>query len=156
MSFIALWLLHGRFQTPESFQFLFSLFADPDQWSWILFRVITERVLSQVHAAEMGILRWVHGLTLRDEVRSYAFHKALIAEPLWIKISQPAMCPECSMKDRWDKSCLQHPRQSGAEVVQVPSDVITSPALFGPSFVFSRTSKDCCLDNSVVAATATS
>jgi len=41
-----------------------------------------EGILSQVQAAEMGFLRRVHGVTLRDKVRSCELLKALNIEPL--------------------------------------------------------------------------
>jgi len=43
---------------------------------------MTEKILSQVQAAEMGFLRRVHVVTLRDKVRSSEIHKALNVEPL--------------------------------------------------------------------------
>jgi len=46
--------------------------------SWVM----TEKILSQVQAAEMGFLRRVHVVTLRDKVRSSEIHKALNVEPL--------------------------------------------------------------------------
>jgi len=41
---------------------------------------MTEIILSQVQAAEMGFLRRVHGVTLRDKVRSYEIRRALNVE----------------------------------------------------------------------------
>ena len=41
--------------------------------SWVM----AERVLSQVQAVEMGFLRRVHGLELRDKVRSCDIFKAI-------------------------------------------------------------------------------
>jgi len=38
---------------------------------------MTERILSQVQAAEMMFLRRVHRVTLRDKVRSCEIRKAL-------------------------------------------------------------------------------
>ena len=46
--------------------------------SWIT----SEIVLSQVQPAEMRVLRRVHGVTLRDDVRSCEICKALKVEPL--------------------------------------------------------------------------
>jgi len=42
---------------------------------------MTERILSQVQVAEMGFLRKVHGVTLRDKVSSCEIRKALNVEP---------------------------------------------------------------------------
>jgi len=42
--------------------------------------VMTERVLSQIQAAEIGFLRRVHGVTLRDEVSISGIRKALNVE----------------------------------------------------------------------------
>jgi len=50
---------------------------DPDSWA------MTERILSQGQAADMGFLRRVHaGVTLRDKVRSCEIRRALNVEPL--------------------------------------------------------------------------
>jgi len=46
--------------------------------SWVM----TERVLSVVQAAEMGYLRRVYDVALRDKVRSCEIRKALNIEPL--------------------------------------------------------------------------
>jgi len=43
---------------------------------------MTERVLSQVQAAEMGFLRRLHGMTLRDKVRSCDICKGVNVSPL--------------------------------------------------------------------------
>jgi len=44
---------------------------------------MTERALSQVQGTEMGFLRRVHGVTLRDKVGSYEIRKVLNVEPLF-------------------------------------------------------------------------
>jgi len=77
------------------------------------FWVETERVLSQVQAAEIGILRRVHGVTLCDKVRSFEIRKALNAEPL-LRIAISQLCwfryvPECFRKDRRSKFYWLHP-----------------------------------------------
>jgi len=43
---------------------------------------MTERVLFQVQAAEMGFLRRFHGVTLCDKVGNCEIRKALNVEPL--------------------------------------------------------------------------
>jgi len=43
---------------------------------------MTERVLFQAQVAEMGDLRRVHGVTLRDKVRGCEIRKTLNVEPL--------------------------------------------------------------------------
>ena len=43
---------------------------------------ITKRVLSQVQTAQIGFLRRVNGVTLRDEVRSYEIRTTLNIDPL--------------------------------------------------------------------------
>ena len=45
--------------------------------SWIK----TERILSQVQMAETGVLRRVHGVTLRDKAHSCEIRKSLNVEP---------------------------------------------------------------------------
>jgi len=49
---------------------------DPESWP------MTEITLSQGQAAEMGFLGRVHGVTLRDKVRSCEIRRALNVEPL--------------------------------------------------------------------------
>jgi len=46
--------------------------------SWVM----TEGVISQVQAAEMGFLRRVHGVTLGNTVRSCEIRETLNVEPL--------------------------------------------------------------------------
>jgi len=54
--------------------------------SWVM----TETVLSQAQTAEMGFLRNVHGVTLRDKVPSCEIRKTLNVKPLlfWVERSQ--------------------------------------------------------------------
>jgi len=44
---------------------------------------MTEKILSQVQAAEMGILRRVHGVTFRDKVRSCETRKSCISSRIF-------------------------------------------------------------------------
>jgi len=53
---------------------------------------MTERILSQVQAAEMGFLRKVHGVTLRGQVRSCEICRARIVEPLLFRIKRFQLC----------------------------------------------------------------
>ena len=61
---------------------------------------MTERTLFQVQAAEMGFLRRVHGVTLRDKVRSCEIRRAVNVELLLlrIKISQLRLFRPCVQK----------------------------------------------------------
>ena len=63
-----------------------------------------ERILSQVQMAEMVFLRRVHGVTLRDKVRSCEIHEALNADPFlivqrYLSYDDLAKCPKCPRKD---------------------------------------------------------
>jgi len=49
---------------------------------------MTETILSQVKAAEMGFMRRVHGLTLRWYVGSCEIHQIMITEPPIIRIER--------------------------------------------------------------------
>ena len=49
---------------------------------------MTEKVFSQMQAAEMGFLRRVHGVTLRDKVPSCEIRRALNVEPLLLLIER--------------------------------------------------------------------
>ena len=63
--FIALWS-QNSFQTPQNCQLLNrSLFRSPPMYGHVSW-VMTERVLSQVHATQMGFLRRVCGVTFRN------------------------------------------------------------------------------------------
>ena len=86
----------------------------------------------------------IHGVTLRDEVRSCGIRKTLNVEPL-LRIERYQLrwfghvsCPECRTKDWRGKSCWPHPVERGPEVVQGPGGVITSPTLHGPVLVLSQ------------------
>ena len=48
----------------------------------------TERIFSQVQAAEMGFLQRFHGVTLRKKVRTCEIHKTLNTEPFIIRIER--------------------------------------------------------------------
>ena len=53
--------------------------------------VVTERTRSQIQAAEMGFLRRVSGLSLRDRVRSSVIREGLGVEPLLLRIERNQM-----------------------------------------------------------------
>ena len=86
--------------------------------SWVM----TERALSQVVTAEMGFLRRVHGVTLRDKVRSCEIRKAFSVEPLLqIERSQLRWCNHVSImsQERFARQVYwPNPRESGPEVDQ--------------------------------------
>ena len=52
--------------------------------SWLM----TERMQSQVQAADMGFLPRVHGLTRREKMRSCEIHQSLTVEPLLLRIGR--------------------------------------------------------------------
>ena len=78
MNLIALWSQNGSFQTPQIYVFksiiVPILTYDPESW------VMTVIILSQVQAAEMGFLRRVDGVTLRDKVGSGEIRRVLNVE----------------------------------------------------------------------------
>ena len=53
--------------------------------------VVTERTRLRIQAAEMGFLRRVSGLSLRDEVRSSVIQEGLGVEPLLLRIERSQM-----------------------------------------------------------------
>ena len=61
---------------------------------------MTERILFQVKAAKMGFMRRVHGVTLRDKVRSCEMRRAVDVEPLLLRIksSQIRLFRPCVQK----------------------------------------------------------
>ena len=78
--------------------------------SWVM----TERILSQVQATEMGFLRRVNGVTLHDKVRSCEIHEALNADPFliaqrYLSYNDLATCPKCPRKDWRGKPCRLYP-----------------------------------------------
>jgi len=63
------------------------------------FWVTTERILPKEQTAEMGYLRSVLGVTLRDKVRSCEIRKTLNVKPILLRSRDPsyvgsATCPE--------------------------------------------------------------
>jgi len=53
---------------------------------------MTEKILSQVQAAETGVFLRVQNITLRDKVRGCEILKALNVEPLLIRIERYQLC----------------------------------------------------------------
>ena len=53
--------------------------------------VVTKRTRSRIQAAEMGFLRRVSGLSLRDRVRSSVIQEGLGVEPLLLRIERSQM-----------------------------------------------------------------
>ena len=53
--------------------------------------VVTERTRSRIQAAEMGFLRRMSGLSLRDRVRSSVIREGLGVEPLLLRIERSQM-----------------------------------------------------------------
>ena len=49
---------------------------------------MTERMLSQVHSAEIGFLRGVHGMKFRNEVHSCEIREDFIVKPLFLRIER--------------------------------------------------------------------
>ena len=67
--------------------------------------VMTERMRSQVQLTEMGFLRRVAGVSLRDRVRSRVIHEELGVEPL-------LLCVEKSQL-RWFDHLVPRPPKDG-------------------------------------------
>jgi len=75
--------------------------------------VITEIIPFQVQEAEMGFLRNVCSVTLREKVWSCEIRKT-VNDPSYVS---SAMWREYPRKDWRGKSCRLHPWESGSEVV---------------------------------------
>jgi len=114
--------------------------------------VATERILPEEQTAEMGYLRRVLGVTLRDKE-----HRSEIRKARDIKPEIPAMLVRPCIqnvpgKNGYLSSLSQerkngeispsgyslHPRESGPKFVQGPGGVTTSPTLLGPVLVWSQ------------------
>jgi len=106
--------------------------------SWVM----TERILCQVQAAEMRFLGRVHGMTLRDKVRSFEIRRVMNVEPHLLRIerSQLRCFSHVSRMphNRLTRSCGLWPRESCPEVVHGPDEVTTFPTLLGPVLVWSQ------------------
>ena len=99
-------------------------------------------VLSQVQAAEIGLLRRVHGVTLRDKVRSYEILKALNIEPrLGKERSQLGWLGHVSKMSQ-ELLARQVPLAQSSSTYQV-SWLHLRPSLVPSSCVPSRTSWNC-------------
>ena len=90
---------------------------------------MNERVLPQVQAAEMGFLRRLHGLTLRDKVSWISSRFSEKRGPCYVG---PTICPECPKNDWRGKSCWLHLQESGPEALKSPGSVSKSPILLDP------------------------
>jgi len=71
----------GVFKQQKSFQLNRSLFR-PSYMVMYVSCVLTETLLFEMQAAEMGFLQNVRGVALRDKVRSFEIRKALNVELL--------------------------------------------------------------------------
>ena len=88
----------------------------------------------------MGFLWRVHGVTIRDKMRSCEMRKTLNVEPLlWIKKSQLQLLGYVirMSKERLARPVL-HPRERDPDVVQGVGGMTTSPTLIGPDMVWSQ------------------
>ena len=75
-------LIHGLVKPTLFYVSFVDLWSQKGSFHGQTIWVMTERALSQVQAAEMGFLRRVHGVTLRDKVRSCEIRKSLNVQPL--------------------------------------------------------------------------
>ena len=116
-------------------------FSDLHLWSSIL--VMIERVLSKVQA-EIGFLRRVHCVTLRNKLHSYEIRKVLNVEPLlWIgrtRYDGSATCPECSRKiGKASVAGRGETRSSFRGAIFMKLHSMTSSCLFNRGTTFSQT-----------------
>ena len=106
-----LWSQNGSIPNSKAVRFKIGLCSDPPcgHESW----VITEIIPFQVQKAEMGFLRNVCSVTLREKVWSCEIRKT-VNDPSYVS---SAMWREYPRKDWRGKSCRLHPWESGSEVV---------------------------------------
>jgi len=97
---------------------------------------MTERVLSQMQAAELGFLRRLHGVPVHNELCSCEIRKALNIEPLFrnerSQLRWFGHVSGMSHERLARQVLLVTPGESGSKVVQGPGGVTTSPTLLGP------------------------
>jgi len=127
VSFITLWSQNGSFQAPQSRQLLKSVFVPIliyGHESWVM----TEKILSQVQGAEIGLLRRVRGVTLHDKLRSCDIHRCLNVEPLFCRIERSQLrcfghVSRMSLERLTREVLLVKSRESGPKVVQGPGGI---------------------------------
>ena len=97
VSFIALWWRNGCFQRPQSFQlFNRSFFPSSPVVMNLRWRLKECSLLSKEQTAEMGYLRRVHGVTLRDKEHRSEIREARNVKPLLrIEKSQAMLVRPC-------------------------------------------------------------
>jgi len=110
--FIALYSLNGSFQPPQTFSFN-SVFVPTTTYGRESC-IMTERIMSQIQAAEIRFLRRV---TMRHFAAKCAVVKSV--KP-WIsrhlRYVGSTMWPECPRRGWWGKSYWPHSRKSGPDV----------------------------------------
>ena len=104
--------------------------------------VITERIISQGQAAEMGFLQRVHCVTLGDKVRSCEILRALNVEKL-LRIERSQICWFGHVSSMTHERLARHvqlakPMGKRPEVIQGLGGVTTSPTLLGLFLVLSQ------------------
>ena len=88
LSFTTPWSSYGSFPAPQSCLFINRPLFRSSPMVMKLNWVMTERVISRVQVAEMGFLRRVHSMTLRDKESCCEIRKSLNVEPLLIRIER--------------------------------------------------------------------
>ena len=131
----------GAFKHRKSVCFLIDFCFVPYLWSWILGND-RNNIISGASGRD-GVLRRVHGVTLRDKVRSCEIRRVVDVEPFSSELRDPsyigsAVCSECPTREWRDKSCWLKPRKSGSEIIQDLVWVTTSPTLLGLVLVWSQ------------------
>jgi len=88
---------------------------------------MTEMILSQVQAPDMGRLRRVHSVKFRVKVRSSEIRKSWMSSHFF----NESRDPESPRKDWRGKSCWLFPQESGPKIVQGTCGVATAKILLG-------------------------
>ena len=131
----------GAFKHRNSVCFLIGFCSDPYLWSWILGNDRNNNISGA--SGRDGFLRRVHGVALRDKVRSYEIRTALNVEPFSCELRDhryigSAVCSEWPTRDWRDESCWLKPRKRGSEVIQDLVWVTTYPTLLFSSWCGAR------------------
>ena len=98
----------GAFKHRNSVCFLIGFCSDPYLWSWILGNDRNNNISGA--SGRDGFLRRVHGVALRDKVRSYEIRRALNVEPFSCELRDhryigSAVCSEWPTRD-WREQVL--------------------------------------------------
>jgi len=137
---IPAWTLSICGDKKEAFNFKIGLGSDPHLWPWIL-NIDWKNIISGASSRD-GSFGWSTRCDTSRQCTAVIFIKPWMQSHFsgsrYLSYVSLAMCPECPTTIGEAFSSWPHPRESGPEVVQGPSEVTTSPTLLGPVLLWSE------------------